>query len=164
MLRNPAFAKGLAALQDQGLSFDLQLTAPLLQRAADVFGRVPDLPVALCHAGSLWDRDPAALRQWRAGLEAFATLPSAVCKLSGLGMFDPDWTPASLAPIIDTVLQCFGPERVMWGSNFPVDRLYRDYRSLFMAIWNQVPEAARPAVFGGTASRFYRLSARAQAG
>ena len=135
LLRNPAFEQGLVQLSQRDFSFDLQLTAPLLELAAATFEALPSLPVALCHAGSPWERSPAALRVWRAGLQAFAKLPNSVCKLSGLGMFDPDWTPDSLTPIVETVLDCFGPERVMWGSNFPVDRLYRDYHALFTAIW-----------------------------
>jgi predicted TIM-barrel fold metal-dependent hydrolase len=152
-----AFQAGLRALAKRGLSFDLQLSAPLLERAADVFAGVPDLPVALCHAGSPWDQSPAGLAAWRAGLAAMAALPNTVCKLSGLGMFNPAWTPEDLAPIIDGVLQAFGPDRVLWGSNFPVDKLYRPYRALFEAVWARVPEANREAVFAVTAARFYRL-------
>ena len=158
LLRDAGFRRGLRTLEASGLSFDLQLTAPLLKAAAETFALTPDLPVALCHAGSPWDRDPAALRAWRDGLEAIERLPRTVCKLSGLGMFDPEWdADTSLAPIVEGVLEVFGPERVMWGSNFPVDRLYRGYREAFTAVWDLVPAAARPSVFAGCASRFYRL-------
>lgn len=157
LLESPAFADGLKRLATRGLSFDLQLSAPLLARAADLFARVPELPVALCHAGSPWDRSPAGLAAWRAGLRAMAALPQAVAKLSGLGMTDPDWTPASLAPVVEAVLEAFGPQRTLWGSNFPVDRLYRGYRPLFEAVRDAVPEADRTAVFEATARRFYRL-------
>lgn len=157
LLASAAFADGLKRLATRGLSFDLQLSAPLLARAADLFARVPELPVALCHAGSPWDRSPAGLAAWRAGLRAMAALPQAVAKLSGLGMTDPDWTPASLAPVVEAVLEAFGPQRTLWGSNFPVDRLYRGYRPLFEAVRDAVPEADRTAVFEATARRFYRL-------
>jgi predicted TIM-barrel fold metal-dependent hydrolase len=157
LLASPAFADGLRRLAARGLSFDLQLSAPLLARAADVFGAVPDLNVALCHAGSPWDRSAVGLADWRSGLAALAGLPNAVAKLSGLGMTDPDWTPATLAPVVEAVLDAFGPDRTLWGSNFPVDKLYRSYRPLFEAVWACVPASDRPAVFAGTARRFYRL-------
>ena len=158
LLSDPSFSSGLRLLQARGLSFDLQLTAPLLPLAAEIFSAMPELPVALCHAGSPWARDPASLREWRAGLRQIARLPAAACKLSGLGMFDPDWTADSLAPIVETVLDCFGPERVMWGSNFPVDSLYQDYFTLFTTVRDLVPATSREAVFGHTAKRFYRIS------
>lgn len=158
LLQHPQFLRGLQLLERNGLSFDLQLTAPLLAAAADVFAKVPNLPVALCHAGSPWHQDAASLRKWRAGLTQFAQLPNAMCKLSGLGMFDPLWTRRSLSPVVEGVIQTFGAERVMWGSNFPVDKLYRDYRSLFRTVRDIVPPAFHDAVFGDVAARFYRLS------
>ncbi len=157
LLDDPAFLAGLRALARRNLSFDLQLSAPLLGRAADLLAGVPGLRVALCHAGSPWDRSPAGLRDWRAGLARMAALPDSMAKLSGLGMFDPEWTAASLAPVVEGVLGAFGPQRVMWGSNFPVDKLYRPYRELFEALAGLVPEPMHAAIFAGTARRFYRL-------
>jgi predicted TIM-barrel fold metal-dependent hydrolase len=157
LLASDAFLDGLRLLAARGLSFDLQLSAPLLARATERLALVPDLQVALCHAGSPWDRSAAGLADWRAGLAALAALPNAVAKLSGLGMTDPDWTTKSLSPIIAAVLEAFGPHRTMWGSNFPVDRLYRSYRALFVAARSCVPAGDHGAVFAGTATRFYRL-------
>jgi predicted TIM-barrel fold metal-dependent hydrolase len=157
LLEDKGFTAGLALLAERGLSFDLQLSAPYLRLAADVFGTVPDLQVALCHAGSPWDQSAQGLKGWRDGLGAFAELPGACIKLSGVGMFDPDWTGQSLERVVAPVLEIFGADRVMWGSNFPVDKLYRSYRALFDAIWSLIPADDREQVFGGTARRFYRL-------
>jgi predicted TIM-barrel fold metal-dependent hydrolase len=158
LLDDPAFRAGLALLATRGLSFDLQLTAPLLEHAAAVLGEVPGLHPVLCHAGSPWDRSAEGLRAWRRGLAAMAALPLATAKLSGLGMFDPGWTRDSLAPIVEGVLDAFGPDRVMWGSNFPVDRLYRAYRPLLETVAAMVPERMHAAVFEGTATRVYRIT------
>jgi predicted TIM-barrel fold metal-dependent hydrolase len=157
LLASPAFLSGLRQLARLGLSFDLQLTPPLLQQAAEVFGKVEELPVALCHVGSPWDQSPEGLRSWRKGLAAFAALPRSAVKLSGFGMFDPHWTGASLKPLVEAALEAFGPTRTMWGSNFPVDKLYRSYRDVLAAVMSLVPEAQREDVFNGTARRFYRL-------
>ena len=151
---------GLANLRQiasLGMSFDLQLTPPHMLAAARLLGQVPELPIALCHAGSPWRRDSDGAAEWRAGLEELAQLPSLVCKLSGLGMFDHDWTAESLLPIVTTVLEVFGPERVMWGSNFPVDKLYRSYGESLSAMLSIVPAAMHKQVFQETAERFYRL-------
>jgi predicted TIM-barrel fold metal-dependent hydrolase len=72
-------------------------------------------------------------------------------------MFNPAWTAATLAPVVDGALAAFGPERTMWGSNFPVDRLYLGYRPLLETMAALVPPALHDAVFAGTARRFYRL-------
>jgi predicted TIM-barrel fold metal-dependent hydrolase len=79
------------------------------------------------------------------------------CKLSGLGMFDRGWTAESLTPVVSIVLQIFGADRVMWGSNFPVDKLYRGYGELLSAMMSIVPSAMHECVFRTTAERFYRL-------
>jgi predicted TIM-barrel fold metal-dependent hydrolase len=157
LLAEPLFEQNLRAVASLGLSFDLQLTPPYLPEAARLFGRIPHLPVALCHAGSPWARDANSLREWTDGLTALAALPAVVCKLSGLGMFDRDWTVESLTPIVRTVLDIFGPERVMWGSNFPVDKLYRSYGGALDAMLRIVPAAVHEPVFRGTAEQFYRI-------
>ena len=157
LLDDARFLAGLRRLADHELSFDLQLSAPLLGGAARRLAEVPELRVALCHAGSPWDRSPEGLQAWRRGLADMAALPNCYAKISGLGMFDPQWTPASLAPIIEGVLAAFGPARTMWGSNFPVDKLYRSYRELIDAVARQVPRDMHEAVFAGTARAFYRL-------
>jgi predicted TIM-barrel fold metal-dependent hydrolase len=157
LLARPEFQSGLRQLARLGLSFDLQLTPPLLEQAAEQFGSVDELPVALCHAGSPWDQSPEGLRAWRKGLAAFAALPRSVAKLSGFGMFDPDWTQATLAPLVEGVLEAFGPTRTMWGSNFPVDKLYGGYAELLATVASLVPASAREDVFNRTARRFYRL-------
>lgn len=154
LLQDPAFARGLAELAHRGLSFDLQLTAPLLRQAAEVFAREPGLGVALCHCGSPWDDTAAAMADWRAGLAAFARLPRAVAKISGLGMLRPA---GDSAAVVDGVLAAFGPTRTMWGSNVPVDALYRPWGALLSEAMTRVPKGDRAQVFAGTARAFYRL-------
>ena len=157
LIDNVKVAANLRVLSSLGLSFDLQLTPPHLLAAARLFGRLESLKVALCHGGSPWARDPAGLTEWRAGLSILASLPNIHCKLSGLGMFDPAWTQASLAPIVETIIETFGPERVMWGSNFPVDKLYRSYGELLSTMLAIVPPEMHEQVFQTTAESFYRI-------
>lgn len=162
LLDNPRFIEGLRSLQRRGLSFDLQLTPPQVPKVYALLNQVPELPVALCHAGSPWDQNPAGLRAWRAGLQQLAELPNLSCKISGLGMFRPDWTIAELRPIVQSAIDVFGPHRVMFGSNFPVDRLYRSYDALwdaYMCITACFSTHERRQMYHDTAARFYRLQA-----
>lgn len=157
LLEQPEFVTGLHTIAERGLSFDLQLTPNLYRKAAAVLKTVPDLSVVVCHAGSPQARDPDYMTYWATELDHLAALDSVYCKLSGLGMFDPNWTPQSCGVIIQSVLSRFGAERTMFGSNFPVDMLYSDYQALVTLYQNSIPEAAKQAVFCDTASHFYRF-------
>ncbi|KMW57893.1 hypothetical protein AIOL_002861 [Candidatus Rhodobacter oscarellae] len=157
LLADPRFLAGVQEAGRRGLSFDLQLIPELMARTARVLQEAPGTQVALCHAGSPHDRSADGLARWAEQLKALSALPHVTCKLSGLGMFQHDWTQQDFAPIVATCLEQFGPERCMFGSNFPVDSLYSDYAALARAMRELVPQAAHQLVFGGTAQGFYRL-------
>ncbi|MBM1221085.1 amidohydrolase family protein [Ponticoccus sp. SC2-23] len=155
LLADPRFVAGLREAGVRGLSFDLQLIPELYADMARVLEAAPDTKVALCHAGSPHDRTAAGIAAWARDLRRLADLPQVTCKLSGLGMFDHDWTTETIRPIVETCLDLFGPDRCMFGSNFPVDSLYSDYATLLAAHEEIVPEEMKPQVFGGTAGALY---------
>ncbi len=155
LLDDANFLKGLQIAGERGLSFDLQLIPELMEKTSEVLKLAPDTKVALCHAGSPHDRSETGLKAWSEQLEHLSRLPNVWCKISGLGMFQPDWREADFLPIVSACLRQFGPERCMFGSNFPVDSLYSDYGHLVRAIKNAVPSAAHREVFGATAQGFY---------
>ena len=164
LLNNPQWLAGLAELERRSLSFDLQLIPDQMQYAADVFAQVPNLSVALCHCGSPWYRDKAGWALWEDGLRALAALPNTHCKISGLSMFDHNWTVDSLRPIITTVLDIFGADRCMFGSNFPVDKLHTSYQKLWMCYLEivdahdpAISEAHKRALFKDNCVAFYKL-------
>lgn len=159
VLDNPAFIEGLRSLADRDLSFDLQLLPELMEKTAQVLRRAPDTKIALCHAGSPYDRSAAGLKEWADCLRVLSELPNVYCKLSGLGMFEHAWTKESVAPIIDTVLDQFGPSRTMFGSNFPVDSLTSSYGKIYETFSQIIDEADHAAVFGKTAEVFYGFNA-----
>jgi len=160
LLDNPQFATGLRELARRGLRFDLQLVPQQMAAAAELFAAVPELPVALCHAGSLSDRSADGFSLWRKGVERLAELPHLICKISGIGMFDNLWTAQTARPMFDVLLDHFGPSRIAFGSNFPVDSLYSDYASIwtrFAELSCDLSESERASLFAGTAERFYRI-------
>ncbi len=155
LLKDPRFAEGLREVGRRGLSFDLQLIPELMEQTAKVLETAPDTSVALCHAGSPHDRSIEGLERWTSSLKSLSGLPSVNCKLSGLGMFDHHWEVENFRPLVETVLNQFGSNRVMFGSNFPVDKLYSDYKKLAQSFRQLIPSEMHGAVFGKTAAKFY---------
>jgi predicted TIM-barrel fold metal-dependent hydrolase len=160
LITDPRWREHLAAIGDLGLSFDLQLTPGQVPAVAEVLATVPGTRVALCHCGSPWDQTPSGLESWRRGIQLLAELPQISLKISGLGMFDHDWTVDSIQPIVEACIDAFGPERAMFGSNFPVDRLHADFATVWGAyetITAGLSAADRRLLFSDTARTFYRI-------
>ena len=155
LISSKAFGDGLAMLEATGLRFDLQLLPELMVPMAEMLSRVPKLPVALCHAGSPYDRSQEGLAHWAKALESLSSQPQITAKLSGLGMFAHGWQAQDFAPITDVMLAQFGPERLMFGSNFPVCSLTSDYARLISAYEDLIPAHYHKHIFGETAAAFY---------
>jgi L-fuconolactonase len=107
-------------------------------------------------------RGDDAFSVWADGMSRLAEETGAFCKLSGLVTeADDGWGPDDLAPFAHHVLAAFGPERVMWGSDWPVCRLQAEYdrwHDAAQTLTAGLSAVDRAAVFGGTAARFYRLA------
>ncbi len=160
VLDSVVWRENLELLGELGLSFDLQLTPGQVPRVAEVLAEAPDTPVALCHCGSPWDQSKSGLGAWRDGLRLLAALPNVYCKISGLGMFDHDWTVDSIRPIVETCIEVFGANRCMFGSNFPVDKLHASYDRVWRAyeeITAALDPEAQAQLFGDTARAFYGI-------
>lgn len=159
-LANPAWQRGFGELGRRGLRFDLQLYPHQTAAAAELAQAHPETPIILNHAGMWADRTRDGWRQWKAGLRMLAACPNVAVKISGLGMFDLHPTVESLRPLVLETLECFGVERAMFASNFPVDKLFSTYTALwgmFDAITRDFAGAERAALFEGNARRAYAL-------
>lgn len=160
LLSHPTFADSLRRLAERKLSFDLQLTPPLMQEAADQFCAIPETSVALCHCGSLSGFSEEGLSFWKAGLKRMAEHDNILCKISGFGMFDHDWTAESINDHVLSVIDIFGPDRIAFGSNFPVDSLYASYTKTmgaYLTITESFSDDERDAMFHDNAAAFYRI-------
>jgi len=152
--------KGFALLARMGLRFDMQIWPNQMQEAAALVAAYPDARVALNHTGFPIDRDAESMEVWRSGMQALASNPNILVKISGLGMLDHNWTTASIRPIVLEAIEIFGPDRAMFASNFPVDKLYSDYATIFQAfsdITADFTPAERSRLFAGTTIEFYDL-------
>ncbi|SFJ98757.1 amidohydrolase [Caulobacter sp. UNC279MFTsu5.1] len=160
LLLDPRWRTGYALLAKYGLSFDLQLYPSQMATAAELAAAHPDIPVIVNHAGMPTDRDAAGLAAWREGLARLARLPNVSCKISGLAMVDRAWTIDSLRPFVLRVIETFGPDRCMFASNFPVEKVHGSFGGFYTAydaITADFNQAERDLMFAGTASRIYRL-------
>jgi len=160
LLADPKFLKGLNVIAERNLTFDLQLIPELMELISPILKKVPNLKIVLCHAGSPYNRTKLGLADWGKSLQTLSSQSNVFCKLSGLGMFEHDWTEESIAPISKTVLTQFGTERVMFGSNFPVDSITSTYKDLILAyegILRDYTNEERAQIFGLTAKHFYSI-------
>lgn len=160
LMADPRFVEGLRELGRRGLSFDLQLYPHQMEAAAALAARAPDTRIILNHAGMWADRDLNGWKQWKAGMRALAAQPNIVAKISGLGMLDNRWTLESIRPQVLESLEVFGPERAMFASNFPVDKLYSDFRTVWRAfadITAGFSEDEKAKLFRDNARKYYRI-------
>lgn len=175
-----AFREGYARLADHGLSFEAWQFHPQLPEVTDLARAFPDTVLVLDHVGGPLGIGPYEGRRaevfevWKADLVELAKSPNVVVKLGGLGMaicgfgFHKRETPASseeLAqawrPYIETCIELFGPGRCMFESNFPVDQVSCDYRTLWNALKRLAAGASageKTLLFGDVARRTYRLT------
>lgn len=158
---SPVFRRNLALLQDYGWLFELQVFASQMKDAADLVRAFPKTDFVLSHAGMLEDLSDNGRAEWREGMKALADLPNVHTKLSALGTFIHRSDPAHMADIIAETVAIFGYRRCVWGSNFPVEKLWTDYASLASAARAAVagfPEAEQRAILHDNARSLYRLA------
>ncbi len=155
LLSDPRFAERLQGLGARGLSFDLQLIPEVMPRMAEILQDAPDTQVALCHLGSPHRAVPGGVAGWAEALKSLSALDNVTCKLSGLAMFRKGWQHPDTARILSTCYEQFGAQRCMYGSNFPVDKVYSAYSEAVEAIEAALPPASHPQIFGGVARGFY---------
>jgi L-fuconolactonase len=161
-LCRPDVRRGLAVLAAAGLRYEL-LTIPVqLPAAIATVAALPELPFVLDHCSkpeiAAGQREP-----WTTQIRELAAHPNVTCKLSGL-VTEADWASwdvATLKPYVDVVLDAFGPERVMFCSDWPVCLLatsFSDWVAAADELTADLGNDERKAVFGGTAQRFYALT------
>jgi L-fuconolactonase len=156
--------QGLAALAAAGLTFDLVLRPGQLASAVQAAADTPELVFVLDHLGNVdvtaspvQSADTVPDQAWAASFRALAALPNTVCKLSGILTQAPV---ESLRPYFDLALACFGPRRLMFGSDWPVCTLqssYRDVVTKAVALTASLSEPERAAILAGTARAVYRM-------
>ena len=160
LIMTKAWRHGFSLLQRFGLSFDLQLYPAQMADAVQLARAFPNVLIILNHAGMPVDRDDEGIRRWQRGMRALAATPNVVVKISGLGTVDWKWTVESVRPLVLETIEAFGVSRCMFASNFPVDKLYSDFDTLYGA-FRKITESFSAdecrMLFHDNAARYYRL-------
>lgn len=148
---------GLAAVAEAGLVNELVVRAPQLPSVARAAAALPGATFVLDHLGKPGIA-AGALGEWRDLIAPVAALPNVVAKLSGLVSEAnwETWTPADLAPFVTVALDLFGPERLMFGSDWPVLEVAATYEQVYTTAVDLVG-GTDPDIFGRTATRVYHL-------
>lgn len=160
-LVDPAFHRGYAALGRNELVCDLDCVAQDMVKARDLANKHPETTVILDHAGFPRSRTREYFEFWKKGMNALAEAESALCKISGLGMCDNDWTVDSIRPWFEYCVEAFGVERCVLGTNWPVDKLFSPYDTVVNAyseIISGMSHHERVALFSGNAEKVFALT------
>lgn len=157
-IADPALSPAIEAIIAAGLRFDALVRPGHLPALARFAERWPELPIVIDHAAKP-DIAAGAWDGWLEGISPLAALPHVHCKMSGLLTGTAADQPAGVVtPYLEQLLSLFGPERVIWGSDWPVVTLasaYADWLDLARATVRAIDPAAESSVFGGNALSFY---------
>ncbi|HLH07716.1 MAG TPA: amidohydrolase family protein [Terriglobales bacterium] len=163
-LLRPAFLQGIAALEEFGLTYDILIYSRHLQVAAEFVRHFPKQRFVLDHLAKPPIKS-GALQPWAGDLRRLAQFSNVYCKLSGL-VTEADWNnwePQHFRPYIDVAMECFGPDRLLIGSDWPVCTVAGSYSAvmdLLTEYLKDYPELVRDAVLGDNAERFWNLGNR----
>lgn len=160
LMEQPDWRRGFQALAERQLSFDLQIYWPQMEMALELAQDFPQTQIVLNHFGMPIDRSASALRHWATAMERLALAGNVSVKLSGYGLGHPNWSKADTIPLLQSVIRTFGPERVMFGTNLPVDLLFARPRRLadvFEASIQFLSNEDRNRIRHGNAERIYRI-------
>ena len=157
----PNFVSGVKVLSRYGLSFDICIFHPQLANAIRLVEQCPHVQFILDHIGKP-DIKHQLFDPWKQEIETLAAFPNVHCKISGL-VTEADlekWTPADLQPYIEHVINCFGFDRVIYGSDWPVSTQASDYPRWVQTLKDAVSGCSSEALrnlFRDNAIKFYRL-------
>ncbi|MFI9847647.1 amidohydrolase family protein [Nonomuraea sp. NPDC051941] len=157
-MKDPVFRKNIGALADHGWLFELQVFPEQMPDAVELAAAFPDVTFVLVHAGMLIGLE--CLESWRAGMAALAERQNIVVKLTGQGTFVHRVDPDLISFVADEVIGWFGAGRAMFGTNFPVEKIWTTMPHLVDAWKNaltHLPPADQHDIFAGNARRVYGL-------
>ena len=152
--------RGFAMLAPLALSFDLQVLPSQLDAAARLAADFHETVFVLNHGGYHVHASPEQRELWRSGIDLLARQPNVVVKLSGYDAVDPTWAMDGYTEFVWTLLETFGVDRVLFGSNFPVDRRTTTYAALVdatLALTKQLTADERDRLFYRNTVRTYRI-------
>jgi predicted TIM-barrel fold metal-dependent hydrolase len=156
----PAFRTAFAALGRRNLSYEQNASPGNLVSGRDLARDFPNTQIILGHTGFPLERTDEYFQRWRTEMAELAEAPNVAVKISGLGMVDNAWTVDSIRPWVLSTVEIFGVDRCMFGTNWPVDKLFSTYADLVAAYAEIIADFSRDEqeqLFSRNAERYYRI-------
>ena len=157
---DPKVQNNVALLADYGWSFDLQLFTSQMAGGAELAKACPEVTFVLQHAGMLEDTSEEGMNRWQDGMKQLAACSNVVSKLSAFGTFIHRNDPAFIKQRVEATVGLFGADRCMFGSNFPIEKIWTNYSALIDAFKQAVAtlsKDAQDAILRTTAERVYKI-------
>jgi L-fuconolactonase len=162
LMLKPAFRRGIGLLKKFGYTYDILIFPDQLGYTRDFVAAFPDQPFIIDHIAKPYIKDRYITEEWKDAMRAVAAFPNVSCKISGM-VTEADWKhwkPEHFKPYLDTVVEAFGPRRIVYGSDWPVCLVAASYEQVFRIVEDYFAAFStdeRAAFFGGNAERFYGL-------
>lgn len=159
-LMDAAWRRGFAELGPRQMVSCIDTRIELAGDILDLARAFPETAICIDHCAIPMGRDTESFRQWRVAMEVMGRAPNVTMKISGLGMRDPLWTVATLRPYVLGSIDAFGTDRVVFGTNWPVDRMFSSYPDVinaYAAIISGFARHEQVAMFSGNAERLFRI-------
>tara|TARA_Y100000741_G_scaffold5456_1_gene4531 strand:- start:895 stop:1803 length:909 start_codon:yes stop_codon:yes gene_type:complete len=159
-MKNTTWVENFKNIRNRNLSFDIQIYKHQMQDAADLANKYDDVLFILNHTGEPCYQTEEYIQSWEENMKKLAKCENVAAKISGLGMFDPQWTIDSTRIFVEKTIQIFGIDRCMFASNFPVDKIFNtfdNYWESFKEITKNYSENDKKLLFSSNAEKFYRI-------
>jgi L-fuconolactonase len=162
LMLKPAFKRGIGSLLKFGYTFDILIFPDQLGYTREFVASFPDQPFIIDHIAKPYIKDRFITEEWKDAMRAVAAFPNVSCKISGM-VTEADWKhwkPEHFRPYLDTVVEAFGPGRIVFGSDWPVCLVAARYEQVVSIVDDYFAEFSaeeRAALFGGNAAKFYHL-------
>lgn len=162
LMLKPAFKRGIGSLRKFGYTFDILIFPDQLGYTRDFVASFPDQPFIIDHIAKPYIRDRFITEEWKDAIRAVAAFPNVSCKISGMvtEAHWKHWKPEHFRPYLDTVVEAFGPGRIVFGSDWPVCLVAAEYAQVVGIVEDYFAGFSaeeRAALFGGNAAKFYSL-------
>jgi predicted TIM-barrel fold metal-dependent hydrolase len=159
-MKNSTWVENFKYIRNRNLSFDIQIYKHQMEDAVNLANKYNDVLFILNHTGEPCYQSKEYIESWEQNMNKLAKCENVVAKISGLGMFDPNWTIDSTRIFVEKTIQIFGIERCMFASNFPVDKIFNSfdtYWNSFKEITKHYSENDKKLLFSSNAEKYYRI-------
>jgi len=159
-MKDSSWVENFKHIRNRNLSFDIQIYKHQMEDAVNLANKYNDVLFILNHTGEPCYQSKEYIESWEQNMTKLAKCENVVAKISGLGMFDPQWTIDSTRIFVEKTIQIFGIERCMFASNFPVDKIFNTfdtYWNSFKEITKNYSENDKQLLFSSNAEKYYRI-------